>query len=150
MKAGRSLWFVSLVLCYVVQVWIFRESTGFGHFLSVDWRVFQRLSLVAIPAYVYVFWRRREELFWSDYAAPYLALGAWLLGFWVCGAEKGLMNALVVEPNVVAILSGLYLLRFVRWRGSLEAGERNVAYAMLAVVAACGFGTACIVPALGE
>ena len=74
-------------------------------------RIPGKLWLVAAPVYMWVFLNQRGRLVGIDCFAPFVPFGVWLV-FVLFGFGKSGMNFFIVEPYVVGLLSGLYLLRF--------------------------------------
>jgi hypothetical protein len=101
----------SLYAGYVLMFWL---STGWDEFFAFpDWRVFQRLFLLAAPIYTLVLWQHREELLPIDRHMTYVPLLIWLAATYArVDPSKGLMNFVVVEPQIVGLLYGLQLARF--------------------------------------
>lgn len=113
-RAPHHGFFTALWLIYAVYVLVFWLSTGWSEFFSFpDWRVFQRLFLLAAPLYILVLWQQRRILLPMDKYMTYVPVLVWLVVTYTrLDVSKGLMNFVVVEPPIVGLLYGLQLARF--------------------------------------
>lgn len=145
-------------------------ATAAGYFLIVDgWKIFTGnvgyssggiAVLVAMPVYLWIFWKKREQHVALDYHMLYLPLATWLLAFFIYkvamwrvtrgqsfyltyGWDKGFQNFLL-EPAIVVVMSGVYLARFAA--SQREPVARRFAIGTLVVAALI----AILFPPLGE
>jgi len=147
----QTLWFVLLWLLYALYLVYFLLSTGLDNFFPLfDWRLFQRLLLVAAPAFNVYFWSQRDRVVRLDLFLIWLPFLAWAAGFYAFGQEKGLMNAVIVEPPMVGLLAGGYLLRFPLSARCPDLRVRRIAATLCAVLAVCALLVARLVPQLPD
>mgnify|MGYP001126141983 FL=1 len=147
----QTLWFVFLWLLYALYVVYFLLSTGLENFFPLfDWRLFQRLLLVAAPAFNIYLWSQRDRMVRLDLFLIWVPFLAWVAAIYAFGQEKGLMNAAVVEPPIVGLLAGVYLLRFplAARNPSLRVGR--IAVTLCTVLTICAVLVARLIPPLPD
>lgn len=146
---------LALAACYFILI------DGGDTFLGrPGWTTVTVVNLAAWVCYSLILWVNRQRLVQLDYHMLYLPGAVWfvvdlagrlLMPFVVRavsgstgGTQKGLINAFF-EAAVVAMLYGVYLVRFVR----TDAGPRESAF-LARVVIICAAAVAILVPSLGE
>lgn len=103
--------FIVMIIGYLVYVAVFWLADGFADFFNfLNWTIFFKLSLILIPSYIWTLWNMKAKLIPMDYCTVYIPFFFWIIFTGIVGG-KSATNFLVVELPVVAILSGLYLLK---------------------------------------
>jgi hypothetical protein len=109
---GGNRWLLavawSLYVAYLFVIW---AGGGFeSNFWRFDWRIFYKLCLVIIPIYIFIFRHFQTKFFSYDLWFLLVPFLLWFLLVAFIYTEKSLFNAVFVEPEMIIIFSGLYLL----------------------------------------
>jgi hypothetical protein len=144
------VWFGSLGLLYALYVWSFYVTDGFSAFRDFSrWRLLQKVVLVALPIGITYLWAKRRLLIPLDYHLVYAPFAVWGLAFYLAGRDKGLSNAFV-ELQIVALLSGLYLLRFSLEAMLPETNSTRIAVGLFLMVLLASFFVPFLIPVLPD
>ncbi len=146
---GMALFLTAFAVLYVVLILcvvFISEGSRFEWTTLPSW-----VLLIVSPVYVRAMWKQHAECVMVDYFAPYVPLVVWFVVAGFFGRGKGPINFFVVEPYIVGVLSGLYLVRFALARAM--RGRVNpvvVAAGWTSVVTAVTETTAMMMPDLGR
>lgn len=103
----------SLFCLYIIYFVYFLIAVGFEEFFYLlDWRIFPKLFLFILPIYSYLFYKLKGSLKKYDYFFMLSPILFWIILISIVGGKSS-MNALIVEPPIIGIMSGIYLFKFV-------------------------------------
>ena len=132
----------------------------------LSWALFGKLLLVLAPLLVLYAWRQRSQLIALDYRMLWLPLLVWVVtsyvfksvSWWLFqgraafgpyGADKGLANAMV-ELEIVALVTGLQLLRIPLTSGRPASLKQTIAARLRLAILGCAVLVALVVPPLPD
>ena len=90
---------------------LYFEGVGIDRLLDVkfDWLTFNRLHFVFFPFYMFIFAANTKKMQVVDFSFFYVPPLIWF-GLLFLGGSGA--NHMIVNPSMVSLISGLYLLRF--------------------------------------
>ena len=98
--------FAFLYLLLVLFVIVDGPADLSGH------RVYSRVLCLVAPVYAAILLSMRPSCLTIDFVAPFVLLAAWFLTVEFLDRGKSGFNFFVLEPHIVGLVTGLYLLRF--------------------------------------
>lgn len=108
-----------LFCLYIIYCVYFLIAVGFENFFYLlDWSIFSKLFLFIFPIYSYLFYKLKGSLKKYDYFFIFSPILFWIILISIVGGKSS-MNALIVEPPIIGILSGIYLFKFVNKKNTL-------------------------------
>lgn len=151
MKCVNAAWFGILCVLYLLYLTIYIYGGGINSLFDVfNWTIFPKLLLIVGPMYIYYLWRNKENMITLDYYLLFLPIAVWMLSFFIFNQNKGASNAIILEPSIVCLMTGAYLLRIPIARMGLSISNNMVAICLASIIASLAIIVSMSIPPIAD
>lgn len=141
----------TMTVFYLLYLFALFLAGGFNNIAILNWSIFSKLLIVIFPIYFTILILNKYRLTASDAILIAIPILFWLLLTLIFHqGGKSITNSLVIEPEMVIIITGLYLLKFVNIKFIKMFSDSMISYGLFIIILIGVFLVVRFVPTIGS